>query len=218
MRLELRNVGKIYHKEAVALQDISLTLSPGDRMILRGESGAGKSTLLRLLGLIDRDFSGEYYIDGKNSRDFHMRELSKLRNQAFGFIFQEFALIEDDTVFENVKIPLLYSNKRKWSHKKEVEKLLEKVGLEEFMDKKVRNLSGGQRQRVAVARALINRPDVIIADEPTASLGVRDAQQVLQTLYDYLDETKILVMATHDLKEIKMENKKLLLAEGKICT
>lgn len=142
----------------------------------------------------------------------------ELRNQAFGFIFQEFALIEDDTVFENVKIPLLYSNKRKWSHKKEVEKLLEKVGLEEFMDKKVRNLSGGQRQRVAVARALINRPDVIIADEPTASLGVRDAQQVLQTLYDYLDETKILVMATHDLKEIKMENKKLLLAEGKICT
>lgn len=220
MRLELKQVGKVYGRgmeRIEALQDISLVLSGGDRIILTGESGAGKSTLLRILGLIDRDFSGDYLIDGKNSRDFKPKELQKIRNHIFGFVFQEYALIEDDTVFENVKIPLLYSNVKRKDYKKEIERTLEEVGLLELMGKQARSLSGGQRQRVAIARALVNRPEVIIADEPTASLDSSTADQVLQALYNYLDNTKILIMATHGLKGKGPGNEKILrIAEGSI--
>lgn len=217
MKLELKQVGRIYGSgldEAPVLQGISLTLSEGDRVILTGESGAGKSTLLRILGLIDRGFSGEYFIDGKNSRDFKAGQLQKMRNQVFGFIFQEYALVEDDTVFENVKIPLLYSGKKKKEYKEEVEKILQKLELLELMGKRVRSLSGGQRQRVAIARALVNRPKIIIADEPTASLNARVAEQVLQTMQDYLDETKILIMATHDLTKLELDKVKNIRLTG----
>lgn len=210
MRLELREIEKNYGSGAgktAALQDISLTFCTGDRIILKGESGAGKSTLLRLIGLIDGEFSGEYFINGRSTRDFKAGQLQKMRNQTFGFIFQEYALIEDDTVFENVKVPLLYSNIKRKDYKKEIERVLEMLGLLEFIEKKVKNLSGGQRQRVAIARALVNRPEIIIADEPTASLDSHTKKQVLQVLNDYLDETKILIMATHDLAEVDFENK-----------
>ncbi len=205
MRIDLNNVLKIYNKsgnKTIALRGIDLSIKDGEKIIIVGESGAGKSTLLNIIGLIDRQFSGDYLLDGKNILDFNTNEICKLLNQTFGFIFQEYALIEEETVFNNVKIPLVYSSVRKKYYRKKVEDMLKSVELNNVIDKKVNELSGGQRQRVAIARALINNPSIILADEPTGSLDKRMTKQVIDIIYSCLDESKILILVTHDLKRI----------------
>lgn len=216
MSIDLNNVLKIYNKsgnKTIALRGIDLSIKDGEKIIIVGESGAGKSTLLNIIGLIDRQFSGDYLLDGKNILDFNTNEICKLLNQTFGFIFQEYALIEEETVFNNVKIPLVYSSVRKKYYRKKVEDMLKSVELNNVIDKKVNELSGGQRQRVAIARALINNPSIILADEPTGSLDKRMTKQVIDIIYSCLDESKILILVTHDLKRIQITDEKIITLE-----
>ena len=216
MSIDLNNVLKIYNKsgnKTIALRGIDLSIKDGEKIIIVGESGAGKSTLLNIIGLIDRQFSGDYLLDGKNILDFNTNEICKLLNQTFGFIFQEYALIEEETVFKNVKIPLVYSSVRKKYYRKKVEDMLKSVELNNVIDKKVNELSGGQRQRVAIARALINNPSIILADEPTGSLDKRMTKQVIDIIYSCLDESKILILVTHDLKRIQITDEKIITLE-----
>lgn len=216
MRLELQGISKSYNKKTEplkVLEDINLTVKEGERIIITGASGAGKSTLLNILGLVDNDFEGEYLLDGKSYKKLKEKEISKLRNETFGFIFQEYALIEEDTVFDNVKIPLLYSDEKRRNYRKRVIEILERVGLQEKIDKKVCLLSGGERQRVAIARALVNNPQIILADEPTSSLDDERAKQIIDIIYNYLDETSILLLVTHDLQRLSGINEKIIRLE-----
>jgi len=220
MYINIKNINKFYYstdRNTEALSNINLSIDNGDEIVIVGESGAGKSTLLNILGFIDSDYSGEYFIDEKNIRQLSSKEKSKLLNKTFGFIFQEYALLEDETVFENIKIPLIYSNVKRKDYKRMIEKALNLVELNELINSKVSTLSGGQRQRVAIARALVNNPKVILADEPTGSLDDRMTNQVMDIIYKYLDDTKILILVTHDLRRIKRDSQKILtLDHGKI--
>ncbi|HBC32209.1 MAG TPA: ABC transporter ATP-binding protein, partial [Clostridiales bacterium] len=124
--------------------------------MITGESGSGKSTLLNIIGLLDRGYEGEYLIAGRNAKDYSHKEQARMRNNMFGYIFQEYALLESETVFDNVKVPLLYSNVEKQKYREHIVESLTQVGLDNLMGKKVKYLSGGERQRVAIARALVN--------------------------------------------------------------
>jgi putative ABC transport system ATP-binding protein len=168
-----------------------------------GESGSGKSTLLNIIGLLDRGYEGNYIIGGKNAKEYSNRDQAVMRNKMFGYIFQEYALLESENVYDNVKVPLLYSDVKRQKFREYIEESLSQVGLKDFMKKKVKYLSGGERQRVAIARALVNKPKVILADEPTGSLDSKNRKQVLDIIYNYLDETRVLIFVTHDLENVR---------------
>lgn len=220
MNILLENINRIYHdndRDTTALCNINLSINSGDEVVIIGESGAGKSTLLNILGLIDSNYTGNYFIDEKNVRSLKSKDKSKLLNNTFGFIFQEYALIEDDTVFNNVKIPLIYSDIKRKYYKKMIQEILSLVELENLTYAKVSTLSGGQRQRVAIARALVNKPSIILADEPTGSLDDRMTAEVMDIIYKYLDDTKISLLVTHDVKRIKRDSQKFIkLNNGKL--
>ncbi len=219
MIIELNSVNKSYKNNPFALKNISFNIKEGEQVIIVGESGAGKSTLLNLIGLADLEFDGEYRLMDEDIRLLNSKQKVGIRNKTFGVIFQEYALIEDETVFNNVKIPLLYSSLKKTEYKRRVQKVLSSVGLEEFLNKKVNELSGGQRQRVAIARALVNEPQIILADEPTGSLDDRITEQVMNIIYQYLNKNKILILITHDLEKIKRKNQRIIkLHQGRIVS
>ncbi len=140
-----------------------------------------------------------------------------MRNKMFSYIFQEYALLESETVYDNVKVPLLYSDVPKKKHREYIEEALDQVGLSGHLRKKVKHLSGGVRQRVAIARALVNKPRVILADEPTGSLDSKNRRLVLDIIYNYLDETKILIFVTHDLEKNRRGTQRILhLHQGRL--
>lgn len=213
MGIELKNIHKTYNSKSgktEVFSETSLSVADGEQVIITGESGSGKSTLLNLIGLIDSDFQGEYVLNGKAVNQLKAKEKARLRNETFGFIFQEYALVEEDSVFDNVKIPLLYSSTRKKDYRAKVMEILTFLEMDGYMNKKVRELSGGQRQRVAIARALVNRPGIILADEPTGSLDERMTNQVMELIYDYIGDTKTLLLVTHDLGKIIREGQRVL--------
>lgn len=220
MKIELMEIKKVYKSgdmQTTAVDSVDLSIADGDKIIVIGESGAGKSTLLNIIGGIDYDYEGKYYLNGEEVRGFKRRKRAQVMNKVFGFVFQEYALVEDDTVYENVKIPLLYGEVKKSEYRTRVKEILEKVEMGEYIDKKVSELSGGQRQRVAIARALVNQPFVILADEPTGALDGETAEQVMDILYEYADEKRILIVVTHDLQRVKREGVRVIKMEhGKI--
>ncbi len=220
MNLSLKNVHRYYDKDGYkthALDDVDLTLQDGDQVMIVGESGSGKSTLLNVVGMLDRGYQGTYSIDGKNARQYGKRDQATMRNKMFGYIFQEYALLESESIYENVKIPLLYSHVKRSERSGYIDDVLKKVGLYEMKDKKVKYLSGGQRQRVAIARSLVNQPRIILADEPTGSLDERNRDVILDIIYNYLDDSKILLFVTHDLKNNRRGNQKVIqISQGKL--
>lgn len=220
MKIELKEIKKVYksgNMQTTAVDSVDLSIADGDKIIVIGESGAGKSTLLNIIGCIEHDYEGKYYLNGEEVRGFKRRKRAQVMNKVFGFVFQEYALVEDDTVYENVKIPLLYGEVKKSEYRTRVKEILEKVEMGKYIDKKVSELSGGQRQRVAIARALVNQPFVILADEPTGALDGETAEQVMDILYEYADEKRILIVVTHDLQRVKREGVRVIKMEhGKI--
>lgn len=215
MELELNNIVKSYkikNNETAALDSINLKISSGQEVIITGETGAGKSTLLNIIGLIDSDFAGEYLLRKTNVNSLGSRQISRLRNEYFGFVFQEYALIENDSCYENVRLPLIYSKTNKLNHKSIVEKVLVEVGLQNKIYTKVKELSGGQRQRVAIARAIVNNPAILIADEPTASLDKETSLMIMELLYKFIDsdKNKILIIVTHNPEQVVREGQILL--------
>ena len=202
--VKLENITKTYNKGRTnafeALHDISLEIPKGKITVITGKSGAGKSTLLHIMALFDRPDRGKYYLEDEEITDASEKELAVLRNKKLGIIMQDYALIEDYTVIENIILPLDLSHiKRKTKEKIEMAyEIMQSVDIEELAKKRVEHLSGGQKQRVAIARALINSPDIIIADEPTGALDSQNTNAVIDLFKMMKKGGKTIVIVTHD--------------------
>ncbi|MBS4957195.1 MAG: ABC transporter ATP-binding protein [Clostridium sp.] len=214
--IEIKNLSKVYDNEIKVLDNINLSIKKGELIAIMGPSGSGKSTLLNILGLIDVQSSGNYYIEGKEVKDLMKAKPNLVRNKLFSFIFQYYALLKQYTVIENVMLPLTY---RKISNKERVEKsilYLKKVGLFHLKDKKINKLSGGQQQRVAIARALVTEPEIILADEPTGNLDQKTGQDIMDLLIEINAAGKTVIIVTHDYNIAKQCSRIVRVIDGKI--
>lgn len=180
------------------LKDISITIDTGELIAIKGKSGAGKSTLLHIIGCLDTPTSGCYRIGETDMTKLPPKELARLRNEKFGFVIQDFGLIRDETVFENVSLPLLFSHVPFRKIAQKTDEQLERIGISHLRNKAVELLSGGEKQRVAIARALINNPDYILADEPTGSLDSSNSEMIMQIMKTLNQEGKTVIIITHD--------------------
>ena len=182
-----------------ALRNVSLQIGRGERVALLGKSGSGKSTLLNLLGGLDRPTSGEITAAGLDLNCISAHELARFRSQSVGMIFQSFNLIPSRTALENTELPMIFSGRAPRERREEARRALQSVGLASRMDHRPASLSGGENQRVAVARALVNRPELVLADEPTGNLDSETAREVMTLIVDYVrDQNATLVLVTHD--------------------
>src|SRR4051812_14429045 len=208
--LELKGIKKIYRmgdNEVHALRDVSLTIDEGDYVAIMGPSGSGKSTLMHIIGLLDVPTEGSYEIDGRETSHLSEDELAVLRREAIGFIFQQFNLLPRMSAAENVALPMLYSQRH--MDLSRARKLLGQVGLETRAEHKPNELSGGQQQRVAIARSLVNRPRMILADEPTGNLDSVSEKEILGILKDLNDQGITVVVVTHE-EEVGRQAKRLI--------
>lgn len=202
MTIELKNITKIYgskENKFKALSNINLKINDGEMIAIVGPSGSGKSTLLNIIGTIDNATSGSYILNNININTLKSKDIAKLRNKNFGFIFQYFGLLNDISVYKNVRIPLEYCKCNRTEASKRIDKLLERLGI---LDKKKytpKELSGGQCQRVSIARALVNNPNIILADEPTGALDKSTGNEVLNILNEINKSGKTVIIVTHDL-------------------
>ena len=198
----LENISKSYHygkkNEIKALVDITLTIDKGELVAITGPSGAGKSTLLHLIGCIDKADSGHYSIDGICISKLKDRMLSRIRNEKVGIVLQDFALIDEYTALENVMIPLYFSKNKRRDRKKLATEAMRAVCIESIKDQLGSELSGGQNQRVPIARAIVNGPDIIQADEPTCALDLATSLEIIDLLVDLNNQGKTVIIVTHD--------------------
>jgi len=218
--ISVRNVKKHYRlerAEAPALVDVSLDVEPGERVCLMGPSGSGKSTLLNLIGCIDTPTSGTVIVDGEDTVALNDARLSEFRNRRMGFIFQSFNLIPVLSVYENVEYPLLLQKVPARERKARVLELLARVGLAEYARRSPENLSGGQRQRVSIARALVGRPRLVIADEPTASLDHATGSSIMQLMVEMNEsEGATLIFSTHDSAVARHARRVVTMQDGRV--
>lgn len=218
--LELKNIGKIYHagdQEFLALRDVSLKVEIGEFMAFVGPSGSGKTTLLNLIGGLDRPTSGDIILDGINFSDKSRDELSFLRRKYFGFVFQSHNLLPVYSVYENVLFPLLLNGEKELEVRDKIMGLVEQVGLGPEAHKKPHELSGGQCQRAAIARALVKRPKLILADEPTANLDAENSYNILELMLDLNRKYgAAFIFSTHDEKVTRYLKREVRLEDGRI--
>ena len=161
------------------LKDVNLTIDEGDYVAIMGPSGSGKSTFMNILGCLDRPTKGEYKLDDQSVKSLNGNELAKLRNKTIGFVFQGFNLLARSSLLDNVSLPLVYASDSKSLREEKSKKLLDKVGLGQYLHSKPNQISGGQQQRVAIARALVNKPRIILADEPTGAVDTKTREIIV---------------------------------------
>ncbi|SMO65120.1 putative ABC transport system ATP-binding protein [Balnearium lithotrophicum] len=224
--IELRNVRKVYRQgdlEVEVLKGIDLSIERGEFVSIMGPSGSGKSTLMYILGCLDRPTSGEYILDGRNVLELSDEELSKLRAEYIGFVFQAFYLVPYLNVLDNVVLPVEYLPKErrrelfsKVSPEERAKELLSRLGMEERLSFKPEELSGGQKQRTAIARALINSPEIILADEPTGQLDTASGRAVLEIFKELNSEGKTVVVVTHDPEVARQAKRVIRIQDGAI--
>ena len=217
--ISIKNITKIYNKNSndiPALQDVSLEINDGEMVAIMGASGSGKTTLLNILGCMDSWDEGNYLFDGTDVGKLKGYQLDKFRRQQFGFIFQQFALLKDYTVRENVELPLRALNMSKKKRYEIIMDMLGKVGMEQYADKIPAKLSGGQQQRCAIARALVTEASVILADEPTGALDSKTGKEIIDLLIQLNRSGKTVVIVTHDEKIAKQTSRMIYLKDGKI--
>ncbi|UNF28989.1 MacB family efflux pump subunit [Bartonella krasnovii] len=198
------------------LKDINLTIKRGEMVAIVGASGSGKSTLMNILGCLDRPSSGRYWISGKETASLSADELSALRRNHFGFIFQRYHLLNELTALGNVEIPAIYAGCAPDMRKKRAEELLTRLGMGERINHRPNQLSGGQQQRVSIARALINNAEVILADEPTGALDKQSGQEVLRILDELHQEGRTIIIVTHDMQVAKRADRIIEISDGEI--
>ena len=199
--LELRNIRKKYimgDNELEVLKGVSFEVKYGEFVAIMGSSGSGKSTLMNILGCLDKQGEGDYFLEGINVKDKTENELSYIRNQKIGFVFQTFNLISRTSSLKNVELPMIYAKKNASYREERAKFLLEQVGLSDRLHHVPNELSGGQRQRVAIARALANDPPIIFADEPTGNLDSKSSVEIMQIFTRLNDEGKTVIVVTHE--------------------
>jgi|SRR5450830_375210 len=217
--IKLSRLSKVYATDEVlttALCDIDLTIEKGDFLAITGPSGCGKSTLLSLLGFLDVPDSGEYWFKGSNVAGLPEAQLNAMRRSGVGFIFQNFNLIDELTVFENVELALKYAGTPASERRGRVEAALEKLGVRHRMNHRPSQLSGGQQQRVAIARALVAEPSLLLADEPTGNLDSAHGEEVMQILSRINAEGTTIVMVTHSPEYAARARRIVRLHDGRI--
>ena len=221
MIIETQNLKKIYRTDVVettAVDEVNLSLSPGQFVSVMGPSGCGKSTLLHVLGLIDSPSGGSYRFMGEEVSGYPESKRAKIRKAHIGFVFQSFNLIDELTVYENVELPLIYAGVAAHDRKSRVETVLEKMDIGHRRGHFPAQLSGGQQQRVAVARALVNRPNVILADEPTGNLDSEHGDEVMKMLLKLNEEGTTILMVTHSATNAAFSGRIVSLLDGRIVS
>ena len=218
--IELRNVYKIYgeglESEVRALDGVSLDIEKGEFVAVVGQSGSGKSTMMNVLGCLDIPTRGTYHLDGVDVLELSDKQLSRIRNKQIGFIFQQYNLIQNLTVLENVELPLIYQGIDPIDRRELAMQALARVGLADRAQHKPTQMSGGQQQRVAIARAISTRPPIIMADEPTGALDSRTGHEVLGFLQQLNKEGSTVILIAHDNGIAATARRIVRIADGKI--
>ena len=217
--INLKGIRKIFGKDdgkVEALNGIDLTINEGEMVSIMGTSGSGKSTLLNIIGLLDKPTEGSYEFKGHAVDKLKDKELACNRNESIGFVVQNFALIDDYTVSQNIRVPLDYTKMTRREKNKKVKEIVEKIGLSDKLEKLPNQLSGGQNQRVAIARALVNNPNIILADEPTGALDKKTGNEVIDLFEELNKEGKTIIIITHDENVAKRCKRIIYIEDGKI--
>lgn len=208
------NAGK--SNELHVLKGISTEVKDGELVAIVGKSGAGKSTLLHIIACIDSYDSGEYYIDDLLIKNMSEKKLANIRNEKIGIVMQDFSLVEDFTVLENIMIPLDFAKNKRPNAKELAKEVLKQVNMENFAKEKVRNLSGGEKQRIAIARAIINNPSIILADEPTGSLDSANTEAIMDLFFSLNKQGKTIIIVTHDKELAEKCHRIIEISDGRI--
>jgi putative ABC transport system ATP-binding protein len=219
--INISQLEKIYRTEEVetiALNKLTLEVKEGEFVAVMGPSGCGKSTLLNILGLLDDPDAGSFIFNNIEVAHFNERKRADLRKHNIGFVFQSFNLIDELTVFENVELPLIYTGVKSADRKKKVEAVLDKVQIMHRRNHYPQQLSGGQQQRVAVARAVVNNPKLILADEPTGNLDSSNGNEVMQLLTELNEQGTTIVMVTHSEHDARYSHRIIRMLDGQTVT
>jgi putative ABC transport system ATP-binding protein len=219
--IKITSLEKVYRTEEVetiALNKLSIEVKEGEFVSVMGPSGCGKSTLLNILGLLDDPDAGSFIFNGIEVAGFNERKRADLRKHNIGFVFQSFNLIDELTVFENVELPLIYTGMKAPERKKRVEEVLEKVQIMHRRNHYPQQLSGGQQQRVAVARAVVNKPKLILADEPTGNLDSHNGNEVMELLTELNEQGTTIIMVTHSEHDAKYSHRIIRMLDGQTVT
>ena len=219
--LKLKNIHKSYQQgsqEFPILKGIDLHVKEGDFLAIMGPSGSGKSTLMNIIGCLDKASAGSYHIEGTDVSDLSDNQLSDLRNQKIGFVFQNFNLMPKLTACQNVELPLTYMKVPKKERRERALEMLRLVGPEERSDFKPMELSGGQKQRVAIARALVTNPSFILGDEPTGALDTKTSVQIMELFKQFNEQGKTIVIITHEPEVAQLCKQTVVLRDGNIET
>ena len=222
--IEIKNVYKTYNlgktNAFTALKDVTLTIQDGEMVAIIGKSGAGKSTLMHILGCIDDFEKGEYHLNGKDISKTNERKRAEIRNKEVGIVLQDFALMEQYSVIENVLMPLYFTKdagKKRIREQKAID-ILRQLEMDQLADKKVNKLSGEQKQRVAIARAMINQPGILLADEPTGALDVKTSEEIMGVFKKLNEQGTTVIIITHDLEVARACDRVVEISDGKIIT
>jgi putative ABC transport system ATP-binding protein len=216
--IEMSGVEKNYgasSRPTIALRDLNLNVSRGEYIALVGPSGSGKSTLLHIIGCLDTPSNGQYLLNGIDVGSLNRNKLADIRNRTIGFVFQKFHLLPRATALENVALPMRFAGVNPKSRLEKAANLLRQVGLEDRLNYRPSELSGGQQQRVAVARALANKPSLLLADEPTGNLDSKAGMEIIELLETLQTEDKTVIMVTHDEQLAKRAHRIIHLLDGK---
>ncbi|MGC9337424.1 MAG: ABC transporter ATP-binding protein [Candidatus Cloacimonadia bacterium] len=219
MLIKTENLNKIYNSGKLkvhALRGIDIEIEKNDYIAISGPSGSGKSTLLHILGCLDTPSVGRYILDGMEVSGLTSNKLAEIRNRKIGFVFQAFNLLPNMSILENVELPLIYAGMSKKERRKRAEKVLDEVGLSKRLKHRPSELSGGERQRTAIARALVNNPSIILADEPTGNLDSVSGGSVLNVFNQLHDQGHTIIVVTHDQNVARIAKRIIQIQDGKI--
>ena len=219
MIIDLRDIYKDYNQGNMpvpVLKDVCLQVEEGEYVAIMGPSGSGKTTLMNIVGLLDTPTKGEYYLDEKAVTNLKEKDLSKLRLNTIGFVFQNFQLMPRESALDNVSLPLIYAGLKKRERHEKAMAALEKVGLADRASFKPTQLSGGQKQRVAIARAMVNSPKLLLADEPTGALDSKSGKQIMELFRQLNNEGVTVVMITHDRKVAEQADRIVYIIDGEL--
>jgi putative ABC transport system ATP-binding protein len=217
--IEIRNITKIYEmgeEKLYALKGVDLDIEKNEYLAIMGPSGSGKSTLMNIIGCLDTPTSGDYILNGKDVHDMDDDELAGIRNKEIGFVFQTFNLLPRSDALHNVELPLIYSGVSRAERIRKAEESLASVGLSDRMKHKPNELSGGQRQRVSVARALVNNPSIILADEPTGNLDTKTGEEIMALMAELNKKGNTIIMVTHEEDIAKHAHRIVKIRDGMI--